>query len=925
MLEIKVIHHPHHKLEIFDQYDPRSGTWLVSDLKSKLEIQKRFLRQGHLLAEDSVLRASELWLKFLSMGFPGHRVISADLTRALFAQWLQESEFIWARSPGAAQNLFSYCAQLLPLLVQQDGEEVMNEWWENHSESLLRWGHWYHLSKWAWAKLDESKLVPSPWVSSWLNSNELGTHHWPRKIFVDLGSELSAVESEVVWRMSQTIEVVVLRPGAQWCETFGNSLRGYRLLEEKLGLSGPRKEGRLSYASGPSFNFRKYSSMLAEVKEVVNQVRRWIESGVPVDKIVVMAPDIEEYWPVLSAYFEKEGIPTAKERLATLQSFPDILAWLAQLRVEMGVGTSVDIELSAYGEHLAAPLQYDEFKRLFTNFYDIEDLHREDKIGRLYEVEMNTKSQLNCEEFVAWASKRWRSTSGIGHLEILGQQIFQDSLPSTRLSILNWLKYAEKLCSRIEVKVAESHANGLLLLNLMSGEWIDSTHLWVMGLSDEKMRKTESAGILLSDVLSLERDLGVHLVYPDRIQAEFEVEWMLDRPWVQVFLSTSIANFLGDVQTPALMWLKRVVEAGQDWEHCVSPAPTRWDQIQELPLESLVHQTDWSPDQRDHLCRDLKIEWGLEPFVKWTPPASLSLSVTQIEAYLECPFKVAASRLLRLSDRPDLDLDVDRMGRGSLLHKIFEILTEHHPLVTSLDDEAIVQIVNRARVASDLQMADERLWPPLQGKLVDLARRFLAFESEWRRQYPLTRTLGRELEIKGRFDFEKNVFSPIFDEKAEGEKEGFLFRGKIDRVDTDDRGSLVVIDYKSSGGELRHHGSWIGNSQLQLALYSHWLELGLSAIGKAEVVAANYFVAQSMERNKGFIKAGGVDGFIDDTSRYSRIETDQKLNLFKQACEITGNVVKSILAGDLGPRPRDINQTCGRCNWKKICRAPHFN
>src|SRR5207253_3031441 len=57
----------------------------------------------------------------------------------------------------------------------------------------------------------------------------------------------------------------------------------------------------------------RLSGMLAEVKSTCSQIRAWLEAKVPPSQIAVIAPDIEMYWPVLSAYLEQEGIPFQKD------------------------------------------------------------------------------------------------------------------------------------------------------------------------------------------------------------------------------------------------------------------------------------------------------------------------------------------------------------------------------------------------------------------------------------------------------------------------------------------------------------------------------------------------------------------------------------------------------------------------------------
>ena len=63
MLTVTPIESPQAKADRLLQVDFTKSTWIVSDLKSKLEIQKRRLKLNSALAEESILRINELWLR----------------------------------------------------------------------------------------------------------------------------------------------------------------------------------------------------------------------------------------------------------------------------------------------------------------------------------------------------------------------------------------------------------------------------------------------------------------------------------------------------------------------------------------------------------------------------------------------------------------------------------------------------------------------------------------------------------------------------------------------------------------------------------------------------------------------------------------------------------------------------------------------
>ncbi|MCB0384049.1 MAG: PD-(D/E)XK nuclease family protein [Bdellovibrionales bacterium] len=917
MLELREVHHPRQKQKLFQEFDPQQCTWLVSDLKSKLEIQKRFLSKGLILAEDSVLRVSELWRKFLVRCSPGARVISTDLSRSLLSQWLEESEFDWAQSPGTAQNLFAYTAQLLPVLTHDQGDELLQEWWAEHSDSLVRWGHWYQLSKWAWSQFEARDLVPSPWVSAWLSNWSGQNIRWARRLFVDLGSELSAVESEVLWQLGQTSDVVVVTPGEQWRGRFDKSLRGYRILREKLGEPQSKIEMPETPTTG-GYQFFRYSTMLAEIKAAIGAVRRWVEAEVPLSSIVLMAPDMETYWPILSEYLAKEGIPAAKDHLVTLQSYPDVIRWLAHLRMDAGVGVSADIELATYRPESSQQIPFDDFRRLFSIYYDVEDLKRDQHVEQLFQIHENPQGLLSRDEFVAWSLHRWPAKEVTDQLEGIFHQFFQDCPFSTKLSLRNWVSFTEKLCARIEIKVARGQGSGIQLLNLSSGEWVEATHIWVMGLTEEGMRRTETTGILLSDVLSLERDMGFYLHHPDRMQAEFEAEWMLDRQWSEAILSTPTVDFSGGIQAPAMLWLRRAMFENPDWEKCTIPPKCRWDKIQATDLAIMGQIEGWDKSLQTGLEMELPVELGTTPHLGFGRDLDLSLSVSQLESYLECPFKVAAAKVFRLSDLPELDMDVDHMSRGSLMHKLFEILTRGEVFRGDYTTEEIGIKVDQAREESQLILADERLWPPLRRKLVDMAERFVGFEQIWRANHPKTHTDGREVRVKCRWNPQTKKF-------VSESEEGVLFNGFIDRVDSDREGHFVVLDYKSSASGLTYYKSWLNNDSLQLSLYSHWLSLGFSELGPGEVVGALYYVAKTMDRNRGFVVDDGVDGLIDMGSRSQKLDRPGREKLIEETLLVVESVMESILRGDFRPEPSKPETTCQSCRWRGLCRAPHLN
>src|SRR5690606_38518098 len=113
-----------------------------------------------------------------------------------------------------------------------------------------------------------------------------------------------------------------------------------------------------------------------------------------------------------------------------------------------------------------------------------------------------------------------------------------------------------------------------------------------------------------------------------------------------------------------------------DTEAVDKPEDTRWDELQRASFPVISELKKWSKEFSQQLEASLLRDLGHRPQESFGQNLALSLSVSQIENYLKCPFKFAAARLFCLSDLPSLDLDIDHLTRGQLMHALFESLTE---------------------------------------------------------------------------------------------------------------------------------------------------------------------------------------------------------------------------------------------------------
>jgi hypothetical protein len=206
--------------------------WIVSDLQSKLEIQQRFLSRCPLIEDRQVMRASELWLQMYRRLQPNHRCISSELASVLVREWMSHLDLPFARSKESQKTIFVYLEQLLPILAHTQGQQLIEQWFEDHAESQIRWRSWYELSKWAWSEFEERRFMPQNLVKAALIACDLSKISFQKELVFDLGSALSPIEVELILELAKRNTVTVIRPVGEWIESFPLIRLCYGQLEE---------------------------------------------------------------------------------------------------------------------------------------------------------------------------------------------------------------------------------------------------------------------------------------------------------------------------------------------------------------------------------------------------------------------------------------------------------------------------------------------------------------------------------------------------------------------------------------------------------------------------------------------------------------------------------------------------------------------
>ena len=830
MIEIFPVKSRADKLSLLEGFSAQKETWLVSDLQTKYEVQKAQLIKNQYLEEEAVLRASELWTKGLKQLRPGVQWVNKDILQIYLLETLRSSSFSWAQSPGASKTLVEYMGSLLPLMAHSSSESLLRPWFENHQNSFIRWGHWYELCKYIWKDLRQKNWALRDWASALLLEALLeprrvggGTEFpWARDIWVDLGAQLSPLESELLQMMARNRKVNVLRPTPSWAENYTSSLWPYRLLtDEGFSQEDFSAEVRFDHLKelGPNIQFCRFATQVAEVKFAVSKVRQWMDEGVEPQNIAVVAPNIENYWPALSQHLAFEGLPVHKPVVSRLQVFSQVSTWLSRLRLLAGKLTSGDLEVGYFSE---SKLRYDQFRRLFRNIYDEEDLQRNHKIYKSYQKQKKSSGPLNRMEFLALALSEFPHTlDEENHLELILQSLFKNTPLQMLMGFSNWVALLETMTAKIEIEINPEDPRGIYCANANYAEYVPLRRIIYLGAMESDLTTSSAEGLSSTEALSLSQSLGFNLDFAEKAQGEFDMLWLFQNKFEESYLCTSATRFSGQVEAPSKVWIMGALFQGRDIESLDIPQQTRFDQIQSQKARQA---------NEEGLLLDL--QKSQRPSLKLNPN-EVRLSVSQVEGFLKCPFIFMSRKLMGLTDLPDMDLDIDHMTHGHIMHSLLEVLMEP-PFKGERSTEEIKKVVTQVLKGADLPSGESA--DLVQERYSRLAERFLKFEVAWRQEFPQTETLGLESEVKGFWSLENQGLHP-----SEGD---FPFLGYIDRIDGDGEGHLCLIDYKSSEGQVRYHGSWVAQNMLQMALYTEAVEQGLVEGVGGEVAAATYFVPE---------------------------------------------------------------------------------
>lgn len=893
MLKVARLRQPTDKRALFQSFRPDEDVWVVSDLRTKLELQKELMSERPGLPGDAILRGSELWTQLLKKHFPKATVISKDWMQ-LFARTALGN----ALSPSDLNVAVELTSVLGSVFAHPDRDVFLEDLLARDPSAATRWGK----------VLPEAQLLfdqarSRGWILQEALASVLTNVEDPRlrhplpgrgRLFFDLGASLGASEAEIIRRLARVHDVVVLLPRPAHAENFRFLLQPGESLDGE-DLPVPESEATSCVRSYPRFSGR-----VAELKNAVAQVREWLDDGVAIERIGVITPNFEMDFPVLATAFRVEGIPLDREPSERVQTHRLLQKWSAKLRLWKEELDFADL-LTAFQEDL--PVRSEEFAaKLRTGLFH-EDLARiaavRDRVEEWRQAGRGDVTDLG--GFFESATSLWVDPD-FTDLEQIFESLNEKTPRGARLSMRDWIEWMEVQTARLEMTKARGGADRLAVVPLQSADSLAWTHRIFLSMTDQLPERGATSLLNRDEIDTLGWTHGFFLPHPEQKLLQFELEWSLLAHSEIDILSYPLTDWDGAPTSPQALWLAGRGNAGHEAD---APKTTRWDELQGARL----HESQ-------------PVEKGAVPVPQ---TKDLRLSASSLQRYGDCPFIFASEKIFGLIDPPLVDLDLDRRQLGQLQHAYLEALTEGQPPRFERSEDELGAILDALVVAEgdSAPATDPRLWQAQRTKWIRWGQRFLAVEKAWFESHPGTRIIARELS----FQF---IFDPAAGTWRRGERQApheIEFTGRLDRVDGYfENGvlkSVLLYDYKASLSGKHAFSAWLRDNEIQLGFYSWAMNEGLIDPDWAgKVGGALYYNLRTLERDRGVVVAESV-GTLADRSRPKGTSAADLADFWNELMTDVRARMDRIVAGQIAPAPLD-EKLCVHCAWKGLCRAPHL-
>jgi len=298
-------------------------------------------------------------------------------------------------------------------------------------------------------------------------------------------------------------------------------------------------------------------------------------------------------------------------------------------------------------------------------------------------------------------------------------------------------------------------------------------------------------------------------------------------------------------------------------------------------------------------------------------PAKREFWVTELDEYISCPYKYSVKYVLKLEPLDEVTEDLSAMDRGSKVHAILrnfylswnaavtsETRSEAKTLLAKLADSAFNREADTFRNRRDKELF-----------LSVMAERFLDAEEEFWRQGMKPAYLEQKIE----------QYALVL---SNGET--VSLSAKIDRIDVDDDGNFIIVDYKT--GKYPRPKMETEQEIFQLPVYA---VMARETLSRARAGSARNTVSLRKPIGLAYYDLAGKNKelardvvLFNKEAREDHPMTKPKASprsaeefetILQQSMDKARKAIEGILAGKFPSKPADEN-TCRYCENDVMCK-----
>jgi ATP-dependent helicase/nuclease subunit B len=291
------------------------------------------------------------------------------------------------------------------------------------------------------------------------------------------------------------------------------------------------------------------------------------------------------------------------------------------------------------------------------------------------------------------------------------------------------------------------------------------------------------------------------------------------------------------------------------------------------------------------------------------PKHKREFSVTELDLYIRCPYDYLVTRILGLEPLEEVTEDISPLDRGSKVHAILRnfYLSWNGPVTSQNRGEAGALLKRLADSEFDKEADTFRNRRDKESFLTLMVERFLDAEEEF------WKSGMRPLYLEQKIDRHPLLL-------ANGEE--VYLTAKIDRIDGDDRGNFIIVDYKTGKYPLPKLNA--DQDIFQLPVYAVMARSTLQGIGpelKTAAGLAYYDLAAKMGPTARDVVLYNSDLLTDQPSSKPKAspKTREEFEaILNRSMAKAREAIEGILAGDFASRPQDENR-CRYCPNEMMC------